>query len=112
MRPWTIRIAVLAGNDAIARLTDRLALALCPDPAHQGTCQNPWQITAAPFGDLGEPERSAKVDMVEDLNEQRDQERRHGSPRRLDEPTEPQLGVTIKRSLESFATSGMIGRCV
>jgi hypothetical protein len=27
-------------------------LALSPDAAHQGACQNPWQIAATPFGDL------------------------------------------------------------
>jgi hypothetical protein len=78
-RPWIIQVAVLAANDEIEQLTDRLALALCPDPAHHDACRNPWQSRPPPFGDLDEPERSAWVDMVEDLNEQRGHERRHGS---------------------------------
>lgn len=73
-RPWAIQIAVLATDNEIDQLGERLALALCPDPEHPGPCQNPWQIFTTRFDDLDEPERSAWADRVDDLLEQREHE--------------------------------------
>jgi hypothetical protein len=63
-------VTVLATDAEIDNITDRLGLALCPDPDHSGECPNAWQITAAPVDDLEEPERSSWLAAAEDLLQQ------------------------------------------
>ena len=42
---WTIKIAVLASEEEVRRLTERLIATICPDADHEGDCQIPWTMS-------------------------------------------------------------------
>jgi hypothetical protein len=69
-RAWAVRVTVLATDADIDDVTDRLGLALCPDPDHSGGCPNPCEITTAAVDDLDEPDRSSWMATAEDLRRQ------------------------------------------
>jgi hypothetical protein len=69
-RAWAVRVTVLATDADIDDITDRLGLALYPDPDHSGRCPNPWEITTAAVDDLDEPDRSSWMATAEDLRQQ------------------------------------------
>jgi len=70
-RPWAVRVTILASDNELDAIVDRIGAAICSPPDHPGPCANPWSIVSIPVDDLDEPERSAWLPYVDELMEQR-----------------------------------------
>ncbi len=47
-RLYQVTTYVLAAADDIDAVTDAMASSLCPDVAHEGFCEHPWEMRVVP----------------------------------------------------------------
>jgi hypothetical protein len=69
-------VTLLASDNELETIVDRIGAAICSPPDHQGPCTNPWSIVSTPVDDLEGAERSVWLPSVDELLEQRRAEQR------------------------------------
>jgi hypothetical protein len=76
---WQISAVIEATEEQARQALDAIALALCPDPEHDGYCPIPWTTWSVRFDDLDEEDRAAwQAEFDEDRRRAEDAE--HASP--------------------------------
>lgn len=61
---WLIKIAVLATDSEVHRLTDDLITTICPSPDHEGDCAIPWALTTITGSSLSSRKQAALRESI------------------------------------------------
>jgi hypothetical protein len=72
---WLLKIAVLATEQEVERLTDDLVATICPSPDHEGDCAVPWSLTTVTGASLPKRQQAELREMIRLTNPDPDDRR-------------------------------------